>query len=492
MSPSDDLDCQPLLDALREPALLLDRQATALGLNAALCAELGRPGCNPIEFTPRPLEQLDTLLDHTLIELLQRTPLDRPLLLTGVTVWRKDQQGGILIDLSVDPFLDGSGRTLIRMSRCEETGILLRKARRTDRLACLGKLTAGVAHDLNNQLSAAMNIAALMLEDRDGPQDQRSLEILIGAAKEAADLVHRLMRFAGAGEESIATLSVRDLIEHAILLVRHDLPPDARMRLDLADSAGDITGDTVLLIQVVVHLLLIGTAASGDSGMIQVVARSLESSAAEGEAVDPDPPPRVLIEVRHPFPDDVIPGEEELLKTSRRIVRHHGGTLERIEAEDGISHRLVLLAETSDGKCPVLEDGNSTSGQRERSQAGKSHTRVLVVDDDPMVRDVALAMLKRLDCEPLAVSSGKEALRVLEDPHQEVDLILLDLVMKDQDGASTLREIRRVRPDMRVVISSGFGIPDGNQPIDGLPINGSLEKPYSLATLRKALESALR
>jgi DNA-binding NtrC family response regulator len=116
---------------------------------------------------------------------------------------------------------------------------------------------------------------------------------------------------------------------------------------------------------------------------------------------------------------------------------------------------------------------------------------VLVVDDDPMVRDVATAILQRLSLTVVAAPGGAEAVELMKDGPDRFDLALLDLTMPDMSGSETLLAIHEVRPDMPVIIMSGYNEAEASGRFPADEPAGFLEKPFSTKGLSAAVEAVL-
>jgi len=122
------------------------------------------------------------------------------------------------------------------------------------------------------------------------------------------------------------------------------------------------------------------------------------------------------------------------------------------------------------------------------SQAPDGRRTILVVDDDQMVREVATAMLEKLDYRAIACADGPAAIAALTRADSDVDAVILDLVMAGMDGVTTLRRMRDNDVVIKVLVSSGLGSELHNVPKE-LDVDGILEKPYTIATLRDALDT---
>lgn len=115
----------------------------------------------------------------------------------------------------------------------------------------------------------------------------------------------------------------------------------------------------------------------------------------------------------------------------------------------------------------------------------------MIVDDEEMIRAVSVAMLEELGFEAIAASSGAEALELLRLDSSTIGIVLLDQVMPEMDGITVFREMRLIRPDIKVLLASGFSQQDVSERFKGLGINGFLPKPYNMKDLELKLQEVL-
>ena len=489
MNQADDRVQQEILDALDEPAAILDRSGILLLVNRAFADDLGREGAASEEFTGRAVESLSAppcSLDESVVDLLRTSLTGGPLRLPGKSVWRSSEEEGHKIDLTVAPLGSGGSQLLVRLAPSSDDTRDHQAAARLDRLGMLGILAAGVAHDLNNQLSAAMNIAALLREELAHDQThRRALEILEGSSRAAADLAHRLLRFAGRGEPECRSESLRGVIDRVTLLIRHDLPPAERMGISLEDDLGTVRGDPVQLEQLAATLLLHAAAYAGDRGRCAVDVSTLridQERQIGGQRLRPGR--YALLEACHLRPAADLADAGRSLEVARRIAIDHGGALESDDDGETVLHRVLLPLEDASADLPK-------EPQAEAEPRAKGRATVLVVDDEQIVREVASAMLERLGCAVVTAQGGTEALEIVRAGDPPIDLVLLDLCMADLDGPTTLTDMRRLNPRIKVMISTGLGRERALELPESLPVQGILEKPFSLSRMEEALNQAL-
>jgi CheY-like chemotaxis protein len=172
------------------------------------------------------------------------------------------------------------------------------------------------------------------------------------------------------------------------------------------------------------------------------------------------------------------------MATVMGIVRGHAGCLTvDSEPDVGTTARLLL---------PFSSEPVRAAGLRvEPAGAGPSSGLVLVVDDEPMVVTVTTKMLQRLGFEAIPANGGEEAVEIVRRRADEIALVILDMMMPGLSGLETLRRIREIRGDLRVILASGYSEADAGQLFRQVKLSGFMQKPFDLDTLRARVEAAL-
>lgn len=193
-------------------------------------------------------------------------------------------------------------------------------------------------------------------------------------------------------------------------------------------------------------------------------------------------PPPVLARIFDPFFTTKPTGRGLGLSAMLGILRGHRGGIQ-VESEVGRGTRFSLLFPAS-----------RTVPQRPKALSGTpfpSGGLVLVVDDEPSIREAGVAMLEQLGFQCLQASDGHEAVEFVRSRGADLRLVLLDLSMPRLDGREAFHQIHALHPELKVILSSGFDIQETARGIVGQGLAGFLQKPYRLSELKSALQAAL-
>ncbi len=329
------------------------------------------------------------------------------------------------------------------------------RAARADKLRALGQLASGVAHDFNNSLAAILGRAQLILRRVKDEELIRSLGIIVTAAEDAAATVRRIQTFARKSVDAeLEFLDIGSLLRDAIEITRTRWENEARAAgLDVdvtlnAESDLFVRGNASELREVFVNLIVNAVDAMPGGGKLTIC------SQLRGERL------------RLRFADTGIGMKEEVRErvfepfyTTKGVL----GTGLGLAVSYGIieRHKGLITVESKPGKgttfyidLPLVESGESAADEI-RPEAHSSSLSVLVVDDEPFVRETLADMLVDLDHKVVTADSGRDALaKVCSD---DFDLVFTDLAMPEMDGWETAREIHKHRPDLPIVLVTGYG-----------------------------------
>lgn len=375
--------------------------------------------------------------------------------------------------------------------------------RHAEKLRVIGQLAGGIAHDFNNLLTGISGNAELIqraIDGLDGPEVgrmRRQIEVILAQAGRAATITRQLRIFARRDEVIGAPADVHRLISETVDLIRHSDSAAIEIRTDLTATRHIVAGDDALLQTALANLVFNARDAMPQGGRLTITTRDLVLDEPPADAQTFDFQPGLHIEIAvsdtgvgmdagvrgrlfEPFFTTKKPGKGTGLGLANVFgcVRNHRGAI-HVESEPskGSTFRLFL---------PLVE-GRATPQRIPKPLRGAG--RILVVDDDEVVRSLARDLLRELGYEVEVAESGPAALELIRARPGSIDLVILDMIMPGMDGETALKNLRASDPRLRFLICSG-AFPEGA----ALPVedaDGFLQKPYTLAALSRAISGIL-
>ena len=379
------------------------------------------------------------------------------------------------------------------------------QVQQTQKLESLGVLTGGIAHRFNNLLTGVLGNASLALETLPA----RSAEWMLvdraqRAAQRAAELTRQMLAYTGKGPFTLDLVDINRLVDEMVDLLEVPLSKQARLSYNLGEDVPLIEADAAHIRQVVLNLVTNASEAIGDrNGTVSVSTGTLECDTAyltetwlhdglpagryvyvdvadDGCGMAPDTVARRF----DPFFTTKFTGRGLGLGVVLGIVRGHRGAI-KVQSQRGVGTTFrVLFPEARRAAAP-------DPAVAPVPLAGRRASTVLVVDDEPEVLKVASLSLNRSGFRVLTAGDGQAALDVFREHWRDIDAVLLDLLLPRVSGEQVFQEMRRVRPDVRVIVSSGCSAEDASGQFDGTGFAGFIQKPYLASTLAERVRAAI-
>ncbi len=380
-----------------------------------------------------------------------------------------------------------------------------RKMQETQRLESLGVLAGGVAHDFNNLLTGILGNASLGRRSiRSYSPVHEYFEQIELAATRAAELCRQMLAYSGKGHFIVLPLDFSSLVRDSEELLRASISKKASLTLDLPEHLPAVMADMEQIRQVIVNLVMNASESLGnDEGYIRISTGIVETGAEELKGAVTSPAlaaglyvwlevqdtgcgmsKKAIEKIFEPFYSTKFAGRGLGLAAVHGIVRGHKGVLQvRSLFGKGSTFRLLLPATegTAEEYVPELK----------LTPEWRGSGSVLVADDEETVRFVTSQMLEIVGFDVVTAYDGTQALELFrEDPDKWV-LVLLDLTMPRLDGVDTHREIHRIRPDLRVLVMSGFSEQEVMGRFAGSGFAGFIHKPFRTATLIEKVQEVM-
>ena len=485
-------------DAITEGIVVADREAHVVFLNARAARMLGTTpelgeGCSATELV-------------TLIHRLNNQPIESPIVRViedGETIPLNDEHsipvehGLRRIVFTCVPVKDADGKTqgaVFVFRDPEEMTLTPDELIRSNRFETLGLLAGGIAHDFNNLLTTILGGISIAREARDYTQLEDSEKGCIAAKA----LTRQLLSLARGGADLRQILNPGDILQESVRLAAVGTP--VKVELQFADDLHMIHADKAEIIRVFQNLIINSIQAMPGSGG-NVWVRAYNATLHEGD-VPPlaagdyvhfevqdngsGIPPEILQKIFEPFFTTKKTGTGLGLATVISIVKTHGGQL-GVTSTVGSGTTFSIFLPRADQ--PVAEI------QREAPTLRFGTGRILVMDDEEKILHLTGIMLENLGYKFDVARNGKDALGLFQrylNVSRPYDCVILDLtIVGGMGGEETYREMKKLYPELRAIISSGYDSEDMMRRYLDMGFNGYLSKPFRVGELGKILKKVL-
>lgn len=388
----------------------------------------------------------------------------------------------------------------------EERKRLEAQVLQSQKLESLGVLAGGIAHDFNNLLTTILAHSELaQISVTRGESVDSHLEAITIASERAADLCRQMLAYSGRGRFEIRPLDLNAVVREMAYLLEVSISKNVTMTFDLSEDLPGIEGDVTQLRQVVMNLITNASEAIGNSGGgVQLVTESirLEDRCVLTAGVEERLPSGDYVRLRvtddgcgmseetaarifEPFFSTKFTGRGLGLAAVLGIIRGHHGAIEvRSSPDEGTTIEVLLPVAQSRAEVPVTRDASC--------EEWTSSGRVLVIDDEEMVIDVASLILESAGLDVVSAPDGSAGIRQLRELGDDLRLVLLDLTMPGLSGDETFAELRAISPSVPIVLMSGYDEDEvAGRFADSKP-DGFVHKPFLreqlLAGVRQALD----
>ena len=426
--------------------------------------------------------------------------------------WKHQRPSGELWDAEVQLSIisiDGDQRLLFtlqdiseRVRVQKEKEILEQQLIQSQKMDAIGQLAGGIAHDFNNMLSGIMG-AAQLLKSPKRQLDQKGNELvdtITHASERAADLVSKLLIFARMEDSDSQTIDVHNTLDSTVSILSQTIDKNIHLISTQNATTAHINGSDAELQNVFINLGINASHAMPDGGQLTFTTSNIRITQKECDLSPFDIEPGEFVKIQ--VEDTGCGISEETIEqifnpffTTKKAGKGTGlglstayGTITGLNGAISVSSKLGS-GTTFDILLPIVttitQASNTTPLQLEKGSG-----KILLADDEKIIRQVTAAMLEDAGYDVITAKDGMEAIKLYEQDDR-IDLVIVDMIMPKLNGADTFYKLKELNKNCKVILSSGFPKGEDIQALKAAGLHAFIRKPFKNEKLLKILSEVL-
>jgi PAS domain S-box-containing protein len=367
------------------------------------------------------------------------------------------------------------------------------------KMEAIGTLAGGIAHDFNNLLMGIQGCASLMSLDLEPSHpDMKHVTAIMDYTMKATNLTKQLLGVARGGKYEVKPMNLNQVVaESSVMFGR--TRKEIRIHTDLREPAPVVAADRRQLEQVLLNLYINAGQAMPEGGelFLETSIVDLDAAFCQPHSVNPGRYAKIVIRDTGIGMDDTIRqrifdpffttkdkgrGTGLGLASVYGIIKNHAGiVMVTSEISRGATFTIYLPL----SKRRVKKEKPAVEGMTKGTET------ILMIDDENMVIEVGQLMLEKLGYQVIAVDNGEKAITAFQENFDGIDMVLLDMIMPGMDGGKTFDRIREIKPDIPVLLSSGYALNGQAEKIMQRGCNGFIQKPFHITELSQKIRKIL-
>jgi DNA-binding response OmpR family regulator/signal transduction histidine kinase len=373
------------------------------------------------------------------------------------------------------------------------------------KLKAMGQLTGGIAHDFNNMLATILGFAELLSEDlKDDEEHSYYCKNITDTCERAATLTNQLLTFSRKQSKQNTVIDLHVLILNTLDLLKHSLGKNVLLKHNLEAKEHFIMGEDSQLQNIFLNMGFNARDAMPDGGTLEIKTENVSIGTKDSLLlpVELEEGNYVVLHIS----DSGVGMEKEVLGkifepffTTKRAGKGTGLGLSTTYGTIN-AHNGSIYAESTPGEGTVfhiyfpvsdLKPSEMNSEVETGSNKNVGSGTVLVIDDEEAIRRMLIKTLSYVGYDVLEASSGKEGIQLYQENIEKVSVVILDVIMPEMDGVKVYKELKKIHPDVAVLISTGYASNKQTIALKEMGVEGFLKKPYKQSELVKAVHNIL-
>ena len=397
----------------------------------------------------------------------------------------------------------GSIRDITRSKQAErDQQKLQQQLLQAQKMEAIGHLAGGVAHDFNNMLGIIMGSSQLALFDLDPDSEAHGeIKIILETSQRAKELTTKLLAFARKQEPKLKPASINDIVRDIQSMLERSVPKKIVIQTALREDIPRVMADENQIHQALLNICKNSADAMPHGGTLHITTREAENEHRCSRPDTQDECDRCcLIQITDTgigIPDDIVnnifdpffttkgigKGTGLGLSVTHGIITSHGGCIS-VDSKSGAGTTITICLPFADGAGEAAPEDSQT-------EQLKGTETILIVDDEEMLLNSTSKLLSRRGFNILTAAGGRQAIEIFKEKRNQIDLVILDFIMPEMDAWDVFSELKRMNPDIRVLLASGYSEQGGISEVLSAGAKGFVQKPFDLDELCRNIRNTL-
>lgn len=376
------------------------------------------------------------------------------------------------------------------------------KLAQAQKMEAIGNLAGGIAHDFNNILFPITGLSELMLDDLPkGSMEYENVQEILIAGRRGAELVKQILSFSRQYKHQMAPIRIQSILKEVLKLTRSTIPSYIEIKQDIKPDLDLIWGDAIQIHQIAMNIITNAYHAMEEKGgILTVLLKEFDLKSSDVPMIGLTPgsyahltisdtghgiPAKMMEKIFDPYFTTKKKGKGTGLGLSvvHGIVKSHKGEISVYsEIGQGTTFNIYL---------PLMKKTKGPDSTAKIPPLATGHERILLVDDEPAVAELEKKMIERLGYKVTMCDNSIEALKTFNSAPDTFDLIISDMNMPNLPGDQLTLELKKIRPDIPILICTGFSERIDNEIAQEMGVSGILMKPVVRSEMAKMIRNVL-
>ena len=373
----------------------------------------------------------------------------------------------------------------------------------SQKMDAIGKLAGGVAHDFNNQLNVIMGFAGMLSEMLTDPKLKRYADNISTSALRSADLTRKLLAFSRKHQTQAVPLSIHKILNETVEMLERSIDKRIEIKQQLRASQDIIVGDPSQLQNALLNLAVNARDAMPNGGSLTLETSLVSLDSAGIAKMGSDAVPGRYVNVRIAdtgtgMSDEVKKHLFEPFFTTKALGKGTGMGLSSVDSTVKY-HKGIIEVSSEEGKgttftlhFPLALQITMANAAATTASKTVRPLRILLVEDEKMLREMLIEMLNAGSHEVLESENGRSAVELYRQLWTTIDLVILDMIMPEMNGPDTLQAMKKINPNVKALLSTGFSLNTDVQTVLDEGILGFIQKPFTPDELLTLIAKVIR